>query len=647
MTSEQIDTPIPYEDGIDLDVGAIAEKVRSGELEPQQLKLLPHQVDHFHRIADQILPTKIGYLDGSLTGRGKTIVTAAISISYDIPIFVICPNTVKKVWEDICTAYNVEHEAILTYESLAGKVSSKLKNTTGKVETVLSHGYLVRTDQPKEKEKILYSPTQKLLDLIGASSRGVLFVFDECQNIKNHSTARFRACRTIAHALIRTRHNSRFAALSASPFDKEEHSLAFFRLFGILNSAQLYTKRKDTRQVYFQGIQEIIDYAETIDPVQMKVLQYTHSSALDYDNINQASSRHFIFSIYEKIIKNHIGSSIPDPNTFQGCKKMINGELFIYDGYFNVPLEDRTSLRGHIAAMHGAAELIINGVEEPIMNHLAKLTKAKKAVEMDKARLFACLVANKLNENPHYRAAIVMNHIDSIMLTAEYLKDYGVMILIGDTSVKDRNIIIDAYQRPDHQNRLVIMNKRIGGVGISLHDLYGGRDTWVFISVDFSIIDIFQIVGRFYRTGLMSDVHIYLVYGVHDGCYETSIISALAAKNKTVKGSIPGMEAIDDVTLKSKILFPGEYPVFREIDDEKPPVPAVDTGKNYAPPTGAYEGVYGPASAFGPYGENSPYGDVVPNNQPMINGEISSSDLNDDDTFNMNELLQIIADDPN
>ncbi len=582
------------DDGIDMDVSAIAAKVRSGEIPPQQLKLLPYQVDHFHRIADDIIPRRAGYLDGSMTGRGKTMVTAAISISYDLPVFVVCPNTVKKVWDDTVTAYAVDCITIITYDLLAGKKPVNISEEESVRETPLSHGYLIRIDKMLDKEKLSYAPTRKLLNLIGSENSpnkgGALFVFDECQNIKNHNTARFKACRTIANTLISVKHCSRFAALSASPFDKVEHALAFFRLFGVLNNTQLYTKRKATLQVYFLGLEEIIDYANTLDPIQCKVLQYNYSNELCYDNIDQFRAREFAYSIYEKIVKNHIGSSIPDPKDFESTKNITTGKLFIYDGYFNVPIEDRTNLRNNINALMGVVKPIIQGLEVATMNHLAQMTLSRKAIEMDKAYLFASLAARKLNESPSNRVILIMNFIDSINVTAEALKEYIPMILTGKT--KNRSEIIDRFQKPDNRDRLLIMNTKVGGQGISLHDLYGGRGTHVFISPDFSIINIFQAVGRVYRTGLKSDAYVYLVYGVHKGCYETNIINALASKNKVVKGSIPGLDSEGDVSpsAKNKVLFPGEYPKFIEENDEGGEEPSSelilensDSGQNNGP----------------------------------------------------------------
>ena len=225
-------------------------------------------------------------------------------------------------------------------------------------------------------------------------------------------------------------------------------------------------------------------------------------------------------------------------------------------------------MRNNIKALHGIAEPIINGTEERSMNHLAKMTKSKRAIEKDKVYMFAYLAATKLNQNSNNRVAIIMNFIDSIESVAEALCEYNPMVLTGKT--KNRGEIIDRFQKPDGEDRLIIMNTKIGGQGISLHDLYGDRETFVYLSPDYSIINIFQAVGRFYRTGLKSDVYIYLVYGVHEGCSETNIINALSTKNKVLKGSIPGteMESLDE-DVKNKILFPGEYPKYSEEDDEK------------------------------------------------------------------------------
>jgi len=114
---------------INMDIADMANNIRLGLTKPKELKLFPYQVGHFHRVADEIIPLRSGYLDGSTTGRGKTLIAGAVSVSYDIPLFVICPNiTVKKVWLDLVTAYNIEYIDILTYEAIAGRKPSNMSD---------------------------------------------------------------------------------------------------------------------------------------------------------------------------------------------------------------------------------------------------------------------------------------------------------------------------------------------------------------------------------------------------------------------------------------------------------------------------------------------------------------------------------------
>jgi hypothetical protein len=581
--------PVPSdnieEDASKMDLSTLAYKVRNGELPVQDIDLMPHQIAHFRRITDEILPRSEGYLDGSPTGRGKTIVAAAVSVSYNIPIFVICPaGGVENVWRDAADAYGIETIDIVSYPRICGKFprgyTKEEKEKIDKLEVILGHGYLKRINTPNKKQKVSFEPTEKLMEIINRPG-GVLFIFDECHKLKDFSTGQFRACRTIAYSVANSGGKSRYALLSATPFDKMEFCISFYRILNIVSSAKLYTTRSDTGMVYLKGIQEVVDYANKYDRAEMSLIDRDFSNKLDYRNICDGHAREYIFTIFSRIIKNNIGSSLPDPRAFVKGGVDSDVETKTFDGYFVVPEEDRAAVRTNVAALAGAAQPIINGRSRAGDGALAGVTAALRALEISKVGLFARIARNKLMEKDTNRVVIGLHYTDSIGQLIERLRDYKPLVMTGKINKKrdQRREMVYKFQSPEEDHRLLICNVRVGGTGISLHDAYGDRATYSFLSPSYSAINTIQFDGRTKRTGLKSNAYTYLVYGVHKGCSETKIINALAKKGRNIKNVIPDADAkgaTNNRGVRHKILLPGEYEVYREEDDEPqepPPKP--------------------------------------------------------------------------
>ena len=72
-------------------------------------------------------------------------------------------------------------------------------------------------------------------------------------------------------------------------------------------------------------------------------------------------------------------------------------------------------------------------------------------------------------------------------------------VVYGEQDYDDRLRIIEEFQ--DNKTRIIILNIKAGGVGISLHDIAGGHPRVSLISPTWSSLDLVQALGRIHRAG--------------------------------------------------------------------------------------------------------------------------------------------------
>ena len=72
-------------------------------------------------------------------------------------------------------------------------------------------------------------------------------------------------------------------------------------------------------------------------------------------------------------------------------------------------------------------------------------------------------------------------------------------VVYGEQDYDDRLRIIEEFQ--DNKTRIIILNIKAGGVGISLHDVAGGHPRVSLISPTWSSLDLVQALGRIHRAG--------------------------------------------------------------------------------------------------------------------------------------------------
>lgn len=503
--------------------------------EQTTLELLPKQVSHFNRVCD-VLTRYAGYIDTSQTGSGKSYIVMAVAIKFQFPLIIICPKGAIEQWESLAKQYGVHVYIVLTYDSL--------RSTKGHQP---SHGLLSRFDDTTKKDKVQFFPTELLKSIL---AYGVLIVFDEFHSIKNDSD-RHKAASAITRQILLTGGNARFAALSASPFDKEEHAVHMVKFLGLIRYQKMFMTDQATKEFRGLGIEELIQVAKKYDAktTELILLQFPPSKSM----INKLT-----FKLFSEVILKNIGSTMPPPD--------IQFEKDVANGYYIMSEADITLLTTGIKTLSIATNYDdANRTVDTKNIDLGGIQKSLMQIEESKIPTFTRLAKSVLEGNSKSKVIIYVNYKDTIEKLAINLQQFSPMTMQGKDSQKTRDQIRVAFNSSPYF-RLLISNTIVGGQSINLHDTVGDAPRTVFISPSYSIIQLHQATGRVHRVGLKSKATIRFVFG-KEASKEMHILDALARKKDVLRGVIltPLEEEEEGYDMPNgRILLPGEYPEFIE-----------------------------------------------------------------------------------
>jgi SNF2 family DNA or RNA helicase len=490
------------------------------------IELTIEQIPHVNKI-EKIFEYSPVAFDMSMMGAGKTYTTTFLAnkIGYK-NVVVICPATVEAKWKEM-VRYGLKLNKVISYQSLRSRKGCKP-----------SHGLLNRIDN--EDEEIIFTPTQELKRII---EEGCLFIFDEAQNIKNKND-QWYACNAISRHLIDSSGISRFIMLSGTPIDKEEHSINLMSMMGFIKSHHLYKYNKDDRNLRLYGAQELVDFCKKINYEKT-------NDFLRFNRFNEGNVRHICYLLFQQIVKNYITSSMSPPKNEYGinCK----------NGYYKLEdEEEKADLTRAINMLHDAAHYDEkSGTAEFRKDNLGSISRALMKIEDAKISTFSRIAKETLKNIPNCKIGIFVNYTSSIEKLKNSLIDYNPVLLHGTVPKEKRQKIIDKFQEPNLECRVIIANLQVGSTGIDLDDKYGNYPRVALGSPNYIIQNLHQLTFRFLRRDTKSAAIFRFVYGLC-GKKETSILNALAKKSQIMKETL--VEQTD-----ADIKFPGEYDEFIEI----------------------------------------------------------------------------------
>ena len=240
----------------------------------EKIELWPGQEIVVQQTFDSLESNDTFFVNNSLMGLGKTLITVYAAYLAGYSLFVVSPC--YHVWEEMEPLIDIV--TILSYEKLRGPGKNKQPK----------HGYLVQQVEERANgtKSISYAVTEKLIALTG--DKKVLLVLDESHKTKNNSLQSRAAAALVQHF----RQHGKVAFLSATPFDHIVHIANLFRLLGIMKSRSLCTKSGS-----LTGLLEIRDYCLTIDEKGTEECLPSYTVALSSQKAQEACLR-----LYSQVI---------------------------------------------------------------------------------------------------------------------------------------------------------------------------------------------------------------------------------------------------------------------------------------------------------------------------------------------------------
>jgi len=403
-------------------------------------KLLKYQIDHTRNLVTVIKKNKTA-LDASDTGTGKTYCGIALCKQLKLSPLIICPKSVINSWKSVCKIFNVEPYAIVNYETL------KYGKYYNKVGTRVKCPFL----EVKEHEK--ESKTEFIWEFSEKEKENLIIIFDEVHKCSDLNTLNGKLLYTAKNL------NTHMLILSATICDHPENFRLFFYILNFIDPEQVQRNK--------------IDYIR---------YQYIMQNWIMRDAKPMWRIHNMLF---------------PD----RGSRIRIDalGNLFpetqIIASPYNMGKKREEEIEKEYSKIQTEIENLKDKSKKDKSNILVKLLRSHQKIELLKIPLFIQLTNDFIENN--YSVVIFVNFTQTLESLADQL--YTDCVIYGEQTSEDRQKNIDKFM--ENKSKVIICNIKAGGVGISLHDKYGGNPRVSLISPTWSSIDLQQALGRVHRAG--------------------------------------------------------------------------------------------------------------------------------------------------
>lgn len=543
------------------------------------IKLFSEQISHAFT-ETKILDKYNMVLDQSDTGSGKTIVSLSILKWLGYNGIIICPNTAKAVWRKHIDQYNVYNAKYKFYTDKNGK--EKIKEEKSDVEiynfeklsTSRSFPYLNKRIKQEGKNKIeTFEITEEFEQLI--TSQNTLLIVDEAHSVKNSTSSRTRALTTLITEGMdlvekfnsnkpKEEHISfKVIFLSATLFDKTEHTKTFLRLMNILRHRNLYGTDPRTGKTTFEGLDEIISFCSDID------LEKTKEILSDYPfdvNAKARSADMMCYQLFVNVILPELSSSMGSQKTRH------NSHQKLYNLYLNLDKLNSVYYNDGITRLEDTVKKLSFARENKTrMDQMAwgGLTKGLQLLEFSKMTSLAVLLYKKLSEDKKLKIVVGCWFIDSIKYLTEQLSEFGAESFIGEVEEKGRAEIVELFQKDNNKCRVIVGQMNIISQSISLDDTTGMYRREMYLIPNYQVVPLTQASGRVHRKNTVSNSNVYYIYGkVFDELCDEKYKPDACKQQKSI------YEINTELTLLNAIVAKGE--TLKQIN-----IKQVETGKTF------------------------------------------------------------------
>ncbi len=495
------------------------------------IELQPQQEAHVSRLTKVLAEHKCA-MDLSVMGAGKTYTTSYLSLLPEFgfsKVIVVCPVSVQPKWNSMGSKHGVPVTKCISYHCLRAAKGRQP-----------AHGLLHRFDRPvqiqgRSVNKVTFEPTEEFLR---AAHEGVLLVIDEFQHLKNIS-AQFEAARSLVRA-VKSSTKSRCLLLSGSPFDRTEHSVALLKTLGIMLADELTVYDRSTRTASWTGAREVVNGCSAIDKgATQRVV----------DSWRFCSPVQMVYQLFQQVVKPALQSNMPQP--------VIDHHVSKYNAFYSMePPDMLPDLTAGIEALkrvvgYDSAKNSVDFATSGVTNAMGALTTALCSIERAKVPTMIVVARKHLQTRPQSKLVLCVNYKDSVNEMREGLAEFSPLVLDGRVPKEQRACVIDEFQKPDLERRLLIGNMHVCSTGIDLDDKHGAFPRLCIVSPNYSTLTIHQLGHRFLRLDTKGSSEVQMFY--IEQATELPVLTALAKKGGVMK------DTTEDQVVAG-VLFPCDYP---------------------------------------------------------------------------------------
>ncbi len=488
--------------------------------------LISYQIPHVYQMHEAIKLNQC-VIDSSDVGTGKTYTTIALCYLLKLKPFIICPKSVISNWIEVSQSMGVELTGLANYEKLKGgkyytpnletvecpyldKVIAGEEITKSNTKKSINQsGDTKPNDYKKQMDKQKLNRITKKIkkDYIFQFPIDTIIVVDEAHRCKNYKSGN-------SHMLLALKDSNRkIILLSATLTDKIECFKPFGVMLGLYNNVNKF--KLWIRSKINPKHEMLMKLKKMREKEQMKINEILNikQKKNQIEEPQKASDDEVVLDIIHKSIF---------PNKGSRMKVKELGELFPQNQvtakcYYS---EDHCEVDKIYDLINKALKDI--KIKEQRSEGLGEIMRCRMRLEMLKLPIILDLIDEGLESGKS--VVIFVNFRDSMTYLQHHLKE-ECSLIHGEQSLEERSLSIELFQT--NKTKIMIAITQAGGVGISLHDLYG-KPRMSIISPSWNGIDVVQCLGRIHRAGSKSSALQRIVYIAKS--YEEEICKKLQEK---------------------------------------------------------------------------------------------------------------------
>ena len=421
--------------------------------------LLPPQFAHTQRLIDSLYLNGFA-IDMSETGTGKTYVAAAIIREMNRPAFIVCPKSVIPQWEKILKTFDLK-ATIINYEKIGRGNTKHMK--WKKIQDLMKPW---KEEAKEERPVFMMEPN-------------AIVILDEGHRCKGNDTTN---CQMMV-------------------------SLADQGYKCLVSSATIATTPLEMKAIGFlTGLHKLYNFTDFMRVHGAKWLGKWGAMTFDMASDEAKKGMMLMHEYWFKTKK--CASRL----TVEDFGKLFPESHIVAEAY---DLGDINTSR--INSIYDDMEAELAKLEEKSAKYkdhaFAIMMEARRRSELCKVPEFVNMIEELFDEGKSVTVFVnFQDTVDAINKRLSTMKKFKGLIgyIIGGQSEKVRQQDITDFNAD--KKRILIINIKAGGTGISLHDLNGNFPRASIISPNYSAYELVQALGRIWRQGGLTKSYQRIVF---------------------------------------------------------------------------------------------------------------------------------------